>query len=229
MSRELRLTLEERIKAVEECIDGKDNTNNSARKHGINKSTLRCWIRLYKKRGIAGITPSIKNRSYSTELKRNAVEDYLSGEGSLNDICMKYDISRHTMLQLWIKCYNNRGEFNQPKSGGVNYMVKGRGTTLEERIEIVSHCISNNKDYGRTIEKYSVSYQQIYGWVKKYEAEGIDSLVDRRGKRKDEDSLTEIEKLRAKLKLKEAENQRLQMENDLLKKLEALERGQGKV
>jgi hypothetical protein len=34
-----------------------------------------------------------------------------------------------------------------------------------------------------------------------------------------------MEKLRAQLKLKEAEKLRLQKENDLLKKLEAIERG----
>ena len=91
---------------------------------------------------------------------------------------------------------------------------------------MVSHCIANNKDYGKTIEQYGVSYQQIYGWVRKYEEAGIDGLADRRGKRKDEVSMSEIEKLRAQLKLKDAENRRLQMENELLKKLEALERGQ---
>lgn len=104
-------------------------------------------------------------------------------------------------------------------------MAKGRNTTLEERIEIVSYCIANNKDYGKTIERYDVSYQQIYGWVRKYEKDGANGLADRRGKRKDEASMTEVEKLRAQLKLKEAENSRLQMENELLKKLEALERG----
>ena len=104
-------------------------------------------------------------------------------------------------------------------------MAKGRKTTLDEKIEIVSYCIANNKDYGKTIEQYGVSYQQIYGWVRKYEKDGIDGLTDRRGKRKNESSMTEVEKLQAQLKLKEAENQRLQMENELLKKLEALERG----
>ena len=104
-------------------------------------------------------------------------------------------------------------------------MAKGRSTTLEERIEIVSHCIANNKDYGKTVERYGVSYQQVYGWVSKYEKVGSDGLIDRRGKRKDISSMTEVEKLHAQLKLKEAENLRLQMENELLKKLEALERG----
>ena len=129
------------------------------------------------------------------------------------------------MLQTWISWYNSHGDFRQPNSGGVIYMTKGRKTTLDERIEIVSHCIANNKDYGKTIEKYGVSYQQIYGWVRKYETNGADGLTDRRGKRKDEESFTEVEKLQAQLKLKEAENFRLQMENDLLKKLEAFERG----
>jgi transposase len=125
----------------------------------------------------------------------------------------------------WIKKYNSYEDFKQPNNGGVIYMVKSRKTTLDERIEIVSHCISNNKDYGKTIEKYGVSYGQIYGWIRKYEQDGADSLTDKRGKRKDEATMTETEKLRAQLKLQKAENLRLQMENELLKKLEALERG----
>ena len=106
-------------------------------------------------------------------------------------------------------------------------MTKGRKTTRDERIEIVSHCIANNKDYAKTIELYKVSYAQVYGWVRKYEIEGADSLTDRRGKRKNESTMTEVEKLRAQIKLKEAENLRLQMENDLLKKLEEIERRRG--
>jgi len=104
-------------------------------------------------------------------------------------------------------------------------MTKGRGTTLNERIEIVSHCIANNKDYDKTIELYGVSYQQIYSWVRKYEKGGVDGLADRRGKPKDESSMTENEKLKAQIKLRDAENRRLKIENELLKKLEALERG----
>ena len=48
--------------------------------------------------------------------------------------------------------------------------------------------------------------------------------MDRRGKRKEADELTESEKLSAQLKLIEAENRRLKMENDFLKKLKEVER-----
>jgi Transposase and inactivated derivatives len=105
-------------------------------------------------------------------------------------------------------------------------MARGRKTTLKERIEMISLCIAENKDYGKIIEQYGVSYQQINGWVRKYEKGGFEALLDRRGKRKDESEMTEVEKLCAQIKLKDAENLRLRMENDLLKKLEALERGQ---
>ena len=40
-------------------------------------------------------------------------------------------------------------------------MEKGRKTTLEERIEIVSYCIAHGKDYALTIKEYHVSYYQI--------------------------------------------------------------------
>ena len=40
------------------------------------------------------------------------------------------------------------------------------------------------------ISARNISYQQIYSWVRKYEATGVDGLVDRRGKAKAEDELT---------------------------------------
>jgi transposase len=103
-------------------------------------------------------------------------------------------------------------------------MTKGRKTTFEERIEIVSFCIANNYNYQMTADKFQVSYQQIYSWVKKYEKYGSDSLSDKRGKRKRLEELSEAEKLAAQLKLLQAENNRLKMENDYLKKLDEIER-----
>ncbi|MBB6713910.1 helix-turn-helix domain-containing protein [Clostridium gasigenes] len=73
-------------------------------------------------------------------------------------------------------------------------------------------------------DKYKVSYQQVYGWVKKYEENGYTVLVDRRGTHKTLDELNESEKSAVQLKLLEAENRRLKMENDFLKKLRQIER-----
>lgn len=104
-------------------------------------------------------------------------------------------------------------------------MTKGRTTTYDERVEIVKYCIEHQNNYNETAQKFQLSYQQVYTWVTKYERDGVDALQDRRGKRKYEDKLSEVEKLRAQNKLLEAENRRKQMEIDLLKKLDEIKRG----
>jgi len=217
------LPADEKVRLIKAYLSG-EISMYEIKERGIHHTTFQGWIRRYEIRGPSGFMET-KQRKYSPVLKQRAVEDYLSGEGSLSIICDKYDISDKKMLRNWISCYNGHGEFKQPNSGSGIHMQKGRKTTLEERIEMVSHCIANNRDYGKKVEEYGVSYQQIYAWVQKYAKQGAAGLIDRRGKRKDADSMDEVEKLRAQLKLQQAENSRLQMENDLLKKLDEVERG----
>lgn len=54
--------------------------------------------------------------------------------------------------------------------------------------------------------------------------DGVAAFQDKRGKRKSEDEMSEVEKLRAQNKLLEAKNRRKQMEIDFLKKLDEIER-----
>lgn len=114
--------------------------------------------------------------NYSDDLKIRAVEDYLSGGTSLLEICRKYKIRSKTTLRKWIKWYNGHSGSNRTK--GQKHMTKGRKTTQEQRVEIVAFCIEHGKNYVLTGKTYNVSYQQIYAWVRKYEANGIDGLAD---------------------------------------------------
>ena len=90
--------------------------------------------------------------------------------------------------------------------------------------EIAQDCIAGGKNYQEIAQQDQVSYQQVYQWMKKYEASGEQGLVDGRGRTKSEEELTETEKLQLKIKKMERENERLRAENLLLKKLEELER-----
>jgi len=225
MPQRTKYSQEEKVEIVRGYMSGEQSSREVKHIKGISYSTLYEWVRLYNLRGAEGLKPVSKTRKYPPEIKIAAVMDYLNGKISQLDICTKYDITDNHILRRWIKKYNRHEDFKHPKSEGETYMTIGRATTFEERIEIVSHCISNNKDYGKTIKQYGVSYQQIYGWVRKYEKDGASGLIDRRGKRKSESTMSEVGKLQANLKLKEAEILRLRMENELLKKLEELERG----
>ena len=164
-----------------------------------------------------------ENKKYDVKLKLQAVQEYLSGAGSQWTICKRYGILSPTQLQQWILWYNGHREFKERTSAkGEIYMTKGRKTTQEERAKIVAFCIEHNYDYGLTVETYGVSYNQIYAWVRKYEEGGVDKLKDNRGRTKPAEEMTEIEKLKAEMKILEAKNRQLEIENEFIKKLQEL-------
>ena len=76
---------------------------------------------------------SHKNKKYSPELKVAAVQAYLTGEGSLREICRKHGIKDNRQLRNWIICYNGQKEFRRPSAArGALYMTKGKKTTQQE-------------------------------------------------------------------------------------------------
>lgn len=71
---------------------------------------------------------------------------------------------------------------------------------------------------------FDVAYHQVYGWMKKYDVDGMEGLEDRRGRTKQEEELTEGERLTRRLQQMEREIERLRIENLFLKKLKEIER-----
>ena len=88
----------EKIKAVELHVREGMGYGRISDKYGVPITTLRHWIRKYQTFGAEGLMRRKGNQSYSAELKKCAVEEYLSGKGSLYDICVKYKI--YSDLQL---------------------------------------------------------------------------------------------------------------------------------
>lgn len=224
MERNIKVLSEVKIRVVKDYLLGKRSTSQIAYQLQVSCNTVEHWIRKYRALGEDGLITRKVNSSYTPETKIQAITDYLNGKGSLNDICFRYNISSHSVLRKWIMKYNGHKKFKTHNIKGDGIMTTGRKTTYEERIKIVSYCIANGNDYNLTANEYKVSYQQVYGWIKKYEENGADALVDRRGKHKSFEELSESEKVSAQLKLLEAENRRLKMENDFLKKLKEIER-----
>ena len=135
-------TIKEKIKVIELHIYDGMGYGTISDRCGVPISTLRQWIRQYQTFGAEGLMNRGKNESYSAELKQLAVEDYLSGKGSLHDICVNYKIHSDRQLRNWIKVYNSHRELRPSRGRGSDiYMTKGRNTTYEERVEIVSYCI----------------------------------------------------------------------------------------
>ena len=224
MSYRVKGSPEEKVALVQRCLSGELSQTEAARIAGVDKSSVRDWIRLYNQEGSLGLLLTKNNRSYDPELKRKAVEAYLAGEGSIRSVCKKYKIRSTIQLRDWIKLYNSGKNFN--KTSGGSRMKNLRKTTLEERVQIVRDCIESGYDYGEIAKKHDIGYQQVYTWVKKYTALGNAGLQDRRGRRKvQQEARTPEEEAQIRIAKLERENYLLRMERDLLKKAEELERG----
>ena len=218
-----KLTAEEKLAILQEIESGQIGIKGAVRKFGLNKSTIVKWQRRYRLYGYEGLAIRTHNRSYSADLKLQAVKDYLAGELSQYQIIDKYQIASRTQLASWINKYNGHSSL-KAYNGGSRAMTKGRATTLQERIDIVLFCLNHNRDFNKTADQFQVSYQQVYGWVKKYEASGQDALRDGRGRTKTPEELTEADQQKLAMKKLEYEVERLRAENAFLKKLQEFER-----
>jgi len=224
VGRKAKVPIEDKLRAVEDYLSGKRGSSQICFELQIHKRSFHEWLRKYQIQGKYGLQPSGMNTCYPESLKLQSVLDYKSGLGSLSQICSKYNISNHGLLSSWIKKYNGHETFKYHHSQGDKNMTNGRATSYEERVQIVAYCIANHDNYQTTAEQFQVSYQQVYTWVKKYKKQGYEALVDRRGKRKNAEEMSDSEKIAAQFKLLEAENKILKMENDFLKKLDEVER-----
>jgi len=226
MSKRRKIKAEEKIRIVKAYTSGKISMNAAAEQLGVHQSVVDDWVRLYQTEGTTAFLSSEGNRRYDPVVKEMAVKDYLSGRGSLREICKIYKIRNQIQLRTWIKVYNGHKDFK--KQTGGSRMTKGRETTQAERIAVAKACIANGKNYGEVANAYSVSYQQARSWTLKYIEGGEAALEDRRGQRKkDQQPRTELEQAQIEIEQLKHKVKMLEMENHLLKKLEEIERRRG--
>ena len=227
MSTKRTVTPQEKMEVVRACLANEISLCEAARKLSVAKVTISQWISNYKADGAEAFLCPKRNRVYSDELKMDAVASYLNSGGSILSICEKYHIRSSSRLRVWIKMYNDHGSFGSVKeSGGGSYMTKARkSTTQEERIAIARECLEAGKNYGRIALEHGASYQQVRTWTLRYEKLGATGLEDRRGKRKkDQTPRTELEKAQIEIAQLKHKLYLAEMERDVLKKLEEIER-----
>ena len=170
-----------------------------------------------------------RNKGYSPEWKEQVAAEYRKVEDSQDFPCQKDTIRGKTQLRNRIKVNHAHGSFRKVKfSGGGSCRKQGRqDITQEDRIEIAQYCIKSGRNYGEAAKKYNVSYQQAGNWTLSDEELGEKGLEDRRGQRKrNQTPRTEEEALRIRKEQLEQEIHEQKAENDFLKKLQELERGE---
>lgn len=206
MSKRKRLSFEAKVRACELYEQGRGSYNTISKEFGISESGLKLLYKKYINFGNESLRMQKQHQTYTKEFKQKLIDAYNNGEGSYPELAVKYGITNYALIARWVLGYNKSNKTTYSGAGGVTIMT--RKTTLEERIEIIGYLIDNDIDYNKASTRFNVSYQQVYTWHKKYQENGVDGLVDRRGIKKQNHELSEIELLRR-------ENERLKRELEL--------------
>lgn len=224
MGRGKKIDIGKKVELVEECLAQRIKGREAARRAEVDESTIRLWISQYRAEGVAALQRKGR-REYSPEMKQRAIDEYLSGQGSLRTVSEKYKISSPPLLLEWIREYN-RHRNSEQEAGGID-MAKTQKMTLEERVSIVKEHLERRKSCSEIASEFGLSYHVVYDWIKKYQALGVAGLEDRRGQRiAQQTPRTPEEELRVRIAQLERENYLLKLERDLLKKVKELERGE---
>lgn len=208
MGKRKELNSAEKVWLVEEYLSGRMRMREAARRAGVGHSTMENWISRYRSERVSALQQNGNRakRRYSEDVKRKAVEEYLSGQGSSMSIAEKYQLRSGNLVLDWVKAYH---EGNSREVTGGSVMRKNH--TVEERLQAVLACLDGGQRFGDVAQAYQVEVQTLRGWVKKYQELGAAGLEDRRGHRlANQTPRTKEEALRV-------ENARLKQENELLK------------
>ena len=88
------------MQAVQAYRNKEGRLEDICRKFGIHGiPLLRQWLVQYETEGEAAFDINRTDGSYSLELKTQAVQSYLDGEGSLLEVCRKFGIRSTSILQ----------------------------------------------------------------------------------------------------------------------------------
>jgi transposase-like protein len=89
MSRKRKIDPVEKVKIIERVLADEISATEAARLIGVDRSSIRDWRNLYLSDGPSALMVQSNNKTYSKELKLQAVQEYLDGKPNQRDIVKK--------------------------------------------------------------------------------------------------------------------------------------------
>ena len=216
-----RFSFEEKVRLISLFKSSDVPLATFARNNGVSKSGFKNWLMHVRQEGLDGLKARKTRSKYSYQFKLNVVHDYLEGKGTLEELVYNYGLRNIFQVHDWIIKYNN-GKLIKTKSSGKKVPIMSRKTTFEERIEIVEYVVKEHHSYNEAAEKFSVSYQQVRSWVLKSNENGYEALLDRRGKRKAAEDMTDLDKANLEIRRLKSQLRDQKIIEEFAKKLEEL-------
>lgn len=158
-----------------------------------------------------------RKKIYSSELKLEIVQHYLKGNISLGTLAEIYHVNKGD-IQKWKAAYIEHGE---------NGLINTNGTYSGDfKVAVVEYMHDTGTSIRQTAAYFNIpSHPTISAWERIYYEEGKEALCEERRGRASKMGTKRPRKPKKDVETNEdllAEVQRLRMENEYLKKLNAL-------
>ena len=154
---------------------------------------------------------------YSSELKLQIVKYCVEEYHSSYDAAKKFNLPDPTPIKRWIRRYQEHG---------VEGLIKQQESSYSGffKENVIKYMHNNHLSATEVAIHFRIEVTAVLKWERIYYEEGPQTLYEeRRGRRKNMNSKPEKKKLSKEVENDLiAENQRLRMENEYLKKLNAL-------
>lgn len=159
----------------------------------------------------------MSRRMYSTELKLEIVQQYLKGDISLKELAERYHVDKSD-IRKWKAAYAEHG---------IDGLCTTHGTYSGDfKITVVEYMHNTGASMRQTAAHFNIpSYSTVSMWKRTYYEEGREALYEERRGRSCKMGTQKPRKQKKDIQQNEdllAEVQRLRMENEYLKKLNAL-------
>ncbi|MCI1880910.1 MAG: helix-turn-helix domain-containing protein [Sporolactobacillus sp.] len=168
---------------------------------------------------------------YSNAFKIKVIGEYLAGVGSTS-LHQKYHIPGRNAVLNWVHQYQVNG------FDGFKNRDHRQEYTCNFKLKVLKWMKENHSTLEHTTLHFKMSSPStIYQWDRRFEAMGVDGLKVKRGRppmgkrkhpnhtvKKNNEPKSALQSDRERIKALELENELLQIENEYLKKLDALVR-----
>jgi transposase-like protein len=159
---------------------------------------------------------------YSLEFKLECVGKYKNGEHIDISGSPGFHHSFMKHVRDWAKAYDDLGV------DGLKHSPANKDWTPEGRLELVAKVLAGDS-ISSVAKNAHISISQLHRWVRRYDEKGVDGLQCRKGrpakrfvmKRKNKKTKLSVSE-QEELRILRERNEYLEMENEYLKKLDAL-------
>jgi transposase len=124
----LKYSIEKRLEAVLAYLDGAGGWRYVAEQYGVETSSLRGWVAMYREHGPAGLEPKIRERNYSAEFKLEVITRMTREGLSYRQTAALFNIRRSNWIGEWQRRYDEGG-------------IAALANTAEKVKAIVPKCI----------------------------------------------------------------------------------------